>query len=118
MEALNKIIEEIESLELTTVKVGILSDGDSISVRPTPSSYINRYLKDGVFEFNFQVLTKNRNGQIAYDWLLTIEEHFENLQGDFILCEVTNSRQFVEETDKNEMIFTSLFKIEYIKEES
>lgn len=132
MDFLNSIKQYIEKnadLYVSNLQVGTLLDGNSIAIRPVPSTPPIRYLeKSKIITYQFQVLTKHSHTGIAYNTLEEINSLLDILElgaiksanGSFVFnkCEVYTSPNFVEKTTKGEMIFTALYQAElYIKKE-
>lgn len=131
MDFLLRVKEHIENnLSLySTIALGILLDGNSIAIRPTPSTPPTRYLeKSKVVTYQFQILTKHSTGITAYNELEEINKLLDDLgpmtiksnNGSFVFnkCEVYTSPNFVEKSTGGEMIFTALYQAElYIKKE-
>ena|SRR5690554_3991436 len=131
MDFLIRAKEFIESnLDLySNVALGLLLDGDSIAIRPTPSTPPLRYLeKSKVTTYQFQILTKHQVGYTAYQELEKINDLLDGLENgaitssdsSFILnkCEVYTSPNFVEKTEGGEQIYTAIYQAElYIREE-
>ncbi len=94
--------------------VGVLDDGDSISIRPTPSNFPVRYVDGKERAFQFQIMAKSQSGNTAYASLEEIQGYLEgltDLMGDYeyVKCETVSTVNFVEYTEKNEMVFSALF---------
>lgn len=131
MDFLFRITEFIQNnLSLySTIALGIAQDGNSIAIRPTPSTPPTRYLeKSKIITYQFQILTKHSTGIMAYNTLQEINSLLDGLEngaitsnnGSFIFnkCEVYTSPNFVEKSTGGEMIFTALHQAElYIKKE-
>ncbi len=126
MDFLDRLIDYIESnISLDSVlRVGKLSlDSKSISIRPTPSSMVNRYVdKDKTREYSFQILMKDPNQfQVISKMdeitsLLDGIDHREIVSNNdsfkLVKCEAYTLPNYVEETEHEEYIYTALFKAE------
>lgn len=116
MDFLKKLSKKInDDMDLySPLIVGNLSDGNSISIRPTGGEYPIRYFKGKERNYTFQVSCKHSKGIDAYDQLESIQAYLEGLKsigGDSILLkiETTTTVNLQEVNDRNEMIFTALF---------
>lgn len=126
MDFLDRLIDYIESsVDLgPTIRVGKLSlEGSSISIRPTPSSMVDRYVdKDKTREYSFQVLMKDPN---QFKVISKLDEITSLLDGighreitsnnnsfKLVKCEVYTLPNYVEETEHEEYIYTALFRAE------
>lgn len=126
MDFLDRLIDYIESnISLDSVlRVGKLSlDSKSISIRPTPSSMVNRYAdKDKTREYSFQILMKDPNQFKVINKLDEITnlldgiDHREIISNNnsfkLVKCEVYTLPNYVEETEHEEYIYTALFRAE------
>lgn len=126
MDFLDRLIDYIESnVTLDSVlRVGKLSlDSKSISIRPTPSSMIDRYVdKDKTREYSFQILMKDPNQfkviskMDKITSLLDGIDHREIVSSNnsfkLVKCEVYTLPNYVEETEHEEYIYTALFRAE------
>lgn len=108
------------SAPITTPLLSV--DPKSIAIRQTPSSMNSRYVDGKTLNFSFQLLVKDNSNLTAYN---TIQAIFMALDGlpkgsinsnddsfIFIKCECSTLPNFVEKTDKNEFIYTALFRAE------
>lgn len=126
MDFLDRIINYIETnIELdNTIRIGKLSQEPSaISIRPTPGSVPSRYVDDNkIREYNFQVLLKDTN---QFKVIQKIEEVTSLLDGlkrndivsnnnsfDLVSCKTYVPPNYVEETDREEYIYTAMFVAE------
>ena len=126
MDFLDRLIDYIESnISLDSVlRVGKLSlDSKSISIRPTPSSMVNRYVdKDKTREYSFQILMKDPNQfQVISKMdeitsLLDGIDHREIVSNNdsfkLVKCEAYTLPNYVAETEHEEYIYTALFRAE------
>lgn len=126
MDFLDRLIDYIESnISLDSVlRVGKLSlDSKSISIRPTPSSMVDRYVdKDKIREYSFQILMKDPNQFKVINKLDEITnlldgiDHREIISNNnsfkLIKCEVYTLPNYVEETEHEEYIYTAMFRAE------
>ena len=126
MDFLDRLIDYIESkISLDSdLRVGKLSpESKSISIRPTPSSMVDRYVdKDKTREYSFQILVKDPNQVKVINKLDEITslldgiDHREIISNNnsfkLIKCEVYTLPNYVEETEHEEYIYTALFRAE------
>lgn len=124
MDYLSRLKSYIEGLNTFASKVDIslLSDGESICLRPTPSSPPLKYLDKGnLHEFNFQVLVRSSDQEIAYATQYLIASDLNKLErGDiisfdssfkFMKCRIQSMPSFLER-DGSGWIYTTLFSSE------
>ena len=126
MDFLNRVIDYIEDnifLE-NSIKIGKLGQSShAISIRPTPGSVPNRYVdEDKIREYNFQILIKDTN---QFEVIEKIEEVTSLLDGlkrndivssnnsfRLVSCKVYVPPNYVQETDREEYIYTAMFVAE------
>lgn len=129
MDFLDRVIDYIEAnVSLyAPMRVGILSDDDSIAIRPTPSTPPEGYLiGDRARNFPFQVLTQHSQANISYQTLEAITEALDGLRNEaitssdgsfvFVKCEVYTGPNFVEVTSRGKHIYTAIFQAELLIE--
>lgn len=121
LDGVKKYIENNLVLFVDFLQVGLLSDGNSIAIRPTPGTPPVRYLEGSkVVTYTFQILVAHSDTKTAHD---TTEAVLGALDGlakgaiigvgfEFIKCEVYTSTNFVEKRTGGEMVFTALFQAE------
>lgn len=123
MDFLDRLIDYIEkNVELDThIRIGKLSsDSESISIRPTPSGIAARYGNSGVNrEYGFQILIKGTNQLKVINTLEAITSSLDGLKRgditssnssfDLVSCKVYTTPNYVEETDREEYIYTAMF---------
>lgn len=123
MDFLDRLIDYIEdNVELKTyLRIGKLSaDSESISIRPTPSGIAARYANEGVNrEYGFQILIKGTNQLKVISTLESITSSLDGLKSgdirssnnsfDLVSCKVYTTPNYVEETDREEYIYTAMF---------
>ena len=131
MDFLDRVKEYLET-ELSLpypIIVGVLgAESPSIAIRQTPSAVIDRYVDRGkTFEFSFQVLMKDK-GRKQVNVIDTMSRIFDLLDGlpsgsitsndgsfNFVTCECSTLPNFVEKTDHDEYIYTSIYTAELEK---
>lgn len=131
MDFLDRMMDYIEAnVSLyKPMRVGILGDGDSIAIRPTPGTPPNGYLaRDRLRNYPFQVLTQHSNAGVAYQTLETITNVIDGLENGaivssdgsfvFVRCEVYTTPNFVEVTSQGHHVYTAIYQAElYIEKE-
>jgi len=117
MNFLSDLTEKMNSeiMLYSPIIIGLLKDGNSISIRPTGGSYPVRYVKGKQRNYAFQIMAKHIDGVEAYTMLESIQAYLEGLKtmdGDYNLLKIdaTTTVSLQEVNDKNEMIFTALFE--------
>lgn len=129
MDFLDRIKEYIERNIILNAPIvfGLLdTTPSSIAIRQIPSSVNDRYADDEkTFIFAFQVLVKDTDHLIAYNVIQSIFYVLDGLGKDaipsqdgsyvFMKCECYTLPNFVEKTNKNEYIYTTIFYAELAK---
>lgn len=121
LEQLKKYIETIDTFN-DIVDISLLSDGNAICLRPTPSSPPSKYLNNGnLYEFNFQVLVRHSGQITAYQTKQLIALNLHRLDKgaivslnnsfNFIKCRMQQLPSFLEK-DETGWIYSTLFKAE------
>src|SRR5690606_7229082 len=98
----------------------------SIAIRQIPSLVNDRYVdNEKTFTFAFQVLVKDADHFTAYNTIQNIFSVLDGLGKDaipsqdgsyvFVKCECYTLPNFVEKTDKDEYIYTTIFYAELAK---
>lgn len=119
----DRIIDYIEAnVQLNAiVQKGVLNERESaVSVRPTPSSMVSRYVKGKTFEYAFQVTVKDRDVGVAEQVINDITDVLDGLGNEaitidrykLIRCEVSTFPNFVEKTNHGEYVYTAIFVAE------
>lgn len=128
---LERLKDYTEGLPYTpsTIEVGLYKEnGNSIAIRPTPSSINVRYMEKGkMYPYSFQLLIHMDGSQnlMAYQTIQKLTSEFENLSsgaitssdGSFNLVSMqcTTTPNFVQKTSYG-VLYTALFEAElYIK---
>lgn len=128
---LQRLKEYIEGLSYTpsTVEIGVYSENNnSIAIRPSPSTIIDRYMEKGkIYPYSFQLLVHMDGSQnlMAYQTIQKLTSELENLSsgaitssdGSFNLVSMqcTTTPNFVQKTSYG-VLYTALFEAElYIK---
>ena len=126
MDFLNRVIDYIEdNVPLDAkLRVGRLSsDSNSVSIRPTPASILDRYAdEDKTREYSFQILMKDTNQFKVMNKLEEITSLLDGLKkGDIassndsftlVSCKAYVLPNYVEETDREEFIYTAMYTAE------
>lgn len=129
MDFLDRILDYIESSVplYDSFSVGTLKDGNSVAVRPTPTSISTRYVEGSkIYPYGFQVLTKHKNMLTAYKAIQDVTEAIDGLtngaitssDGSFVFdkCEATTLPNWVEKDTQGYTIYTAIFQAELYKE--
>lgn len=123
MDFLDRLKSHIESLSFTpsTIDIGLYQeDGDSLAIRPAPSTIDERYMERGkIYPYSFQVLSHNRNNYTAYQTTEELVSRLDNLDaraiassdGSFVLVSMqcTTTPNFVEKTSYG-VLWTAMFE--------
>lgn len=126
MDFLDRIIDYIEDNVVIekNIRIGKLEQNSSaISIRPTPGSVPNRYVDDDkIREYNFQILIKDTNQLKVIQKTEEITSLLDGLKSNGIVssnnsfrlvsCKVYVPPNYVEETDREEYIYTAMFTAE------
>lgn len=128
---LERLKEFTEGLSYTpsTIEIGLYKEnGNSIAIRPSPSSINVRYMEKGkIYPYNFQLLVHmdGSNNLVAYQTAQKLVSEYENLNSgaitssdgsfDLVTMQCTTTPNFVEKTSFG-VLWTALFNAElYIK---
>lgn len=127
MDFLDRVMDYLEAnLSLyAPIRVGILGDGDSIAIRPTPGMPPQGYLTgDRLRVYSFQVLTQHQKPNIALGTLEAIAQALSGLENgaitssdgsfSFVSCEVYTQPNFVEVTSQGVHVYTAIFHAELL----
>lgn len=111
MDFLNRLKDYMEGLPFTPsiVHIGLYEEsGNSVAIRPTPSSIDERYMEKGkIYPFSFQVLAHHSSNMFAYDTINQLTSILDNLDsgaitsdGSFSLVSLqcTTTPNFIEKT--------------------
>lgn len=126
MDFLDRVIDYIEdSIALeSNIRIGRLAQSpQAISIRPTPGSVPSRYADDDkIREYNFQILIKDISQAKAIQKIEEIASLLDGLKNNdikssnnsftLISCKVYVPPNYVEETDREEYIYTAMFVAE------
>lgn len=129
MDFLDRVKEHIEQNVTLNAPIvfGLLDTvPSSIAIRPIPSLVNDRYVdNEKTFTFAFQVLVKDADHFTAYNIIQSIFSVLDGLGKDaipsqdgsyvFVKCECYTLPNFVEKTDKDEYIYTTIFYAELAK---
>ena len=129
MDFLDRVKEYIEQNVTLNAPIvfGLLDTApSSIAIRQIPSLISDRYVdNEKTFTFAFQVLVKDADHLTAYNTIQNIFSVLDGLGKDaipsqdgsyaFVKCECYTLPNFVEKTDKDEYIYTTIFYAELAK---
>lgn len=129
MDFLDRVKEYIEQNVTLNAPIvfGLLDTvPSSIAIRQIPSLVNDRYVdNEKTFTFAFQVLVKDVDHLTAYNTIQNIFSVLDGLGKDaipsqdgsyvFVKCECYTLPNFVEKTDKDEYIYTTIFYAELAK---
>lgn len=121
MEAVSGYLSTNTALFATISFRGLTTESKSISITTMPTAGGDRYFDNrSVRPIQFQVMTKSKNQLEAMNTLETIanllDGGFFSVSGyQLINCEVMNWPSWLEETEKNEFIYTSAYRAELMK---
>ncbi|QKS71661.1 hypothetical protein FLK61_34105 [Paenalkalicoccus suaedae] len=127
MDFLDRVIDAMEA-DLTLfdiVRIGNLDPDNSIAIRQFPTSPGTRFFDNSRDDtFGIQVLVKHANGTTARNTIQSITDYLESLtgvtsdDGSFLLVNIECSTlpNWVEETDRNQQIYTALFEATIYRE--
>lgn len=125
MDLLIRVKEYIETnLNMKVVSPLLNDDPESIAIRQTPSSSLERYIEGKNYEISFQILIKNKSNISSYNTANAIFMLLDDVDptnivsndGSFSLikCECTTLPNFVERYDTGEVVYTAIFSAEII----
>jgi hypothetical protein len=118
---LTNYIENNTNLIVTDIDSFYTTESSAIMILQTPGQFAEKRYYDGARSgiFEYDILTKNMNSQICVSQLEELEKllDFPNglilEYGSFTKGETVKSATKVGDTDKNEKIYSSSFKLEY-----
>ena len=110
MDFLHVLKADIENLTFTppTVEIGLYrADGDSIAIRPAPSTIDDRDMQQGKsYNYLVQFLVHHQDNEVAYNTIEKLcnhydDSHLESNDGSFQLIsfQVTTTPNFVQRTE-------------------
>lgn len=125
MDFLDRLKDKLESYAFTPQKIDIgvyQQDGNSLAIRPSPSSIDERYMERGkIYPYSFQILSHNRNNHVAYETIQELVSRLDGMDaraitsddGSFVLVSMqcTTTPNFVQKTSYG-VLWTCIFEAE------